>query len=150
MCLWHCAMASDLLAVCCLLLAQLAVSELTVLYRDEPSSAQRQVAYDTMKLYRALHTQALQGKSAPEVVAPALPQYASCGNTFTLCYRSRQSGTPTEHPRVQPRGHICLTSSLQKVTSHHPLNISQRCFEAHIRPRPPWCTHICMITQYKT
>lgn len=32
--------------------------------RDEPSSAQRQVAYDTMKLYRALHTQALQGESA--------------------------------------------------------------------------------------
>ncbi|KAL3146174.1 hypothetical protein ABBQ32_002884 [Trebouxia sp. C0010 RCD-2024] len=27
---------------------------------DEPSSSQRQVAYDTMKLYRALHTQALQ------------------------------------------------------------------------------------------
>lgn len=66
------------LAVCCLLLVQLAVDELTALYRDEPSSAQRQVAYDTMKLYRALHTQALQGKSAPEVVAPALPQYASC------------------------------------------------------------------------
>lgn len=59
------------LDLCCLLLVQLAVAELTVLYRDEPSSAQRQVAYDTMKLYRALHTQALQGKSVPEVAAPA-------------------------------------------------------------------------------
>ena len=29
--------------------------------RDEPSSAQRQVAFDTMQLYQALHTQALAG-----------------------------------------------------------------------------------------
>ena len=45
-------------------------ADLNVLDRDEPSSAQRQVAYDTMKLYRALHTQALQGESA--VFAPVL------------------------------------------------------------------------------
>ncbi len=31
--------------------------------RDEPSSAQRQVAYDTMKLHRALHTQAMSGET---------------------------------------------------------------------------------------
>ena len=51
-----------------------AFADLNVFNRDEPSSAQRQVAYDTMKLYRALHTQALRGESATALPFPCLLQ----------------------------------------------------------------------------
>ena len=77
--------------------------------RDEPSSSQRQVAYDTMKLYRALHTQASQGEHMHSICHGLTLQY----HMRTVShYRSRQSNTPTEHPRIQPRDYFCLASSM--------------------------------------
>ena len=77
--------------------------------RDEPSSSQRQVAYDTMKLYRAIHTQALQGEHMHSRCHGLTPQYYM--RTLSH-YRSRQSNTPTEHPQIQSRDYFCLANSM--------------------------------------
>ena len=81
--------------------------------RDEPSSAQRQVAYDTMKLYQALHTQALQGELLHDGYRESCAILTSHGS-----FRPRQGDTSTEHPGIQPGDSFGLTSCMQPVSQH--------------------------------
>ena len=89
--------------------------------RDEPSSAQRQVAYDTMKLHKALHTQAMSG----ETCSFAWPYLELVTKTsLSMCCRARQSSTTAKHYRVQPRSCISFAGSMRQVRLSHTCLIS--------------------------